>query len=319
MTQVAAAQHRDVPATIFYAYKATETKDGDVVSTGWDTFLQAILDAGMAVTATWPIRTELAIRMVASGSNALASSIVLACRPRSGDAVLGTRGEFVAALRDELPSALEALQQGNIAPVDLAQSAIGPGIKVFSRFARVVEADGTDMPVRRALVLINDVVSEILDGAEAEFDADTRFAFTWYSQYGYDPAPFGDADVLAKSKNTSVEGVQDAGIVTVRDGQVRSLPRTELESDWDSTIDDGCTTWEATQYLIAALQRSETEAAELLHQLGGTADSARALAYMLFAIRVHYVKKKLRELYLILFILSYLKREIVVYGKSSVA
>ena len=282
MAEVAAAHHPDVPSTIYYAYKATETKDGEVRSRGWDTFLQGVLDAGLQVNATWPMRTELGNRLVASGTNALASSIILACRPREESAALATRGEFIAALRDELPEAVKILQSGNIAPVDMAQSAIGPGIKVFSRFAKVVEADGSAMPVSAALVIVNDVLGEILDGGEAELDPDTRFAVTWYAQHGYNPATSGDADTLAKAKVTSLSGLADAGIGEARAGSFRLFERSELDPQWDPTLDDRLTVWEATQYLVAALERSESEAAELLRLLGGFADRARQLAYVLF-------------------------------------
>jgi putative DNA methylase len=236
----------------------------------------------LQVNATWPMRTEYQNRMLARGTNALASSIVLACRPREESAALATRGEFIAALRDELPEAVKILQSGNIAPVDMAQSAIGPGIKVFSRFAKVVEADGSAMPVSAALAIINDVLGEILDGGEAELDADTRFAVTWYAQYGYNPATSGDADTLAKAKVTSLSGIADAGIGEARAGSFRLFERSELDADWTPVGDDRLTVWEATQYLIAALERSESEAAELLRLLGGFADWARQLAYVLF-------------------------------------
>jgi len=278
MTEVAVAHHPEVPSTIYYAYKSSES-DGE---TGWSTFLQAVLDAGLQVNATWPMRTELANRMRSLGANALASSIILACRPREESAALATRGEFIAALRDELPEAVQILQSGNIAPVDMAQSAIGPGIKVFSRFAKVVEADGSAMLVSAALAIINDVLGEILDGGEAELDADTRFAVTWYAQYGYNPATSGDADTLAKAKVTSLSGIADAGIGEARAGSFRLFERSELDAEWTPVGDDRLTVWEATQYLIAALERSESEAAELLRQLGGFADRARQLAYVLF-------------------------------------
>ena len=272
----------NVPATVYYAYKATETKDGEVRSTGWDTFLQAVLDAGLQVSATWPMRTELANRPRGLGSNALASSIVLACRPRSASAVLATRGEFMAALRRELPEAVRLLQSGNIAPVDMAQSAIGPGIKVFSRYARVVEADGSSMPVSAALAIINDVLGEVLDGEEAELDADTRFALTWFSEHGYSPGPAGDADSVARAKNTSLTGIEASGIGEARAGKFRLYERHELAPDWSPIEDTRRTVWEATQYLAAALERSETEAAELMNILGGYSDRARQLAYLLY-------------------------------------
>ena len=282
MAQVAESQPADGPATVYYAYKATETKEGEIRTTGWDTFLQAVLDSGLQVNATWPMRTELGNRLLASKTNALASSVVLACRPRPASAVLATRGEFIAALRRELPEAVRLLQSGNIAPVDMAQSAIGPGIKVFSRYARVVEADGSSMPVSAALAIINEVLGEVLDGEEAELDADTRFALTWFSQHGYSPGPAGDADSVARAKNTSLAGIEASGIGEARAGKFRLYERHELAPDWSPIEDTRRTVWEATQYLAAALERSETEAAELMNILGGYSDRARQLAYLLY-------------------------------------
>ena len=282
MSEVAGAGASSSPSTIYYAYKAIESKDGDVRATGWDTFLQAVLDAGLQVTATWPMRTELSNRLVASGTNALASSIVLACRPRPESAVMATRGEFIAALRTELPEAVRLLQSGNIAPVDMAQSTIGPGIKVFSRYARVVEADGTAMSVSAALSIINDVLGEVLDGEEAELDRDTRFALTWFAEHQYEPGPSGDAESVAKAKNTSLEGLAASGIGEARAGKFRLYRRDELEQPWSPAEDDRFTIWEALQYLVAALERSESEAADLLHLLGGNGDRARQLAYLLY-------------------------------------
>ena len=282
MAEVAAAQCPDVPATIYYAYKATESKDGEVRSTGWDTFLQGVLDAGLQVNATWPMRTELGNRLLASKTNALASSIVLACRPRAVSAPLASRGEFIAALRDELPEAVRLLQSGNIAPVDIAQSTIGPGIKVFSRYAKVVEADGSSMSVSDALAIINDVLGEVIDGEEAELDADSRFAATWYAQHGYNPGKSGDADGQARAKNTSLSGIEASGIGEARGGSFRLFERSELDPEWDAASDARLTVWEATQHLAAALERSETEAADLLHRLGGYGDRTRQLAYVLF-------------------------------------
>ena len=272
----------EVPATIYYAYKATETKDGEVRSTGWDTFLQAVLDAGLQVSATWPLRTELANRPRSLGSNALASSIVLACRPRPASAVLATRGEFMAALRRELPETVRVLQSGNITPVDMAQSTIGPGIKVFSRYARVVEADGSSMLVSAALAIINDVLGEVLDGEESELDADTRFALTWFSEHGYSPGPSGDADSVARAKNTSLAGIEESGIGEAHAGKFRLYERSELPPNYSPVDDERRTVWEATQHLAVALERSESEAAEFLHVLGGYGDRARQLAYLLY-------------------------------------
>jgi len=282
MADVKAGHHPDVPSTIYYAYKATETKNGEVTSTGWSTFLQAIIDAGLTVTATWPMRTEKPGRTISLGTSALSSSIVLACRPREIAAPLATRGEFIATLRSELPEAVRVLQTGNIAPVDVAQSTIGPGIAVFSRYAKVVEADGSTMTVAVALSLINDVLSEILDGEESEMDNDSRFALAWYSQHAYNPAASGDAINLAQAKNTSLDGLVDAGIAHTQGGKFWLLERDEMQEGWDPAADDRMTVWEATQYLVAALDRSETEAGELLHRLGSYGERARQLAYLLF-------------------------------------
>ncbi len=273
------------PATIFYAFKATESTDAGVTSTGWETFLHGLLVAGYTITATWPMRTELANRMIASGTNALASSIVLACRPREVTASMATRGEFIAALKSEMEPAVRILQVENIAPVDLAQSAIGPGIAIFSRYAKVVEADGSDMTVRTALSLINEILSEILSGEESEFDADTRFALTWFEQYGHNPAPFGDADLLARAKDTTVAGVCDAGVAVSRDGKVRLVERNELPEAWDPAKDLRLTVWETVQHLIRAVESSESDAAALLSRLGeGLGERARQLAYLLYGI-----------------------------------
>jgi putative DNA methylase len=231
------------------------------------------------------MRTELANRMIASGTNALASSIVLACRPREVTASMATRGEFVAALRAEMEPAVRLLQVENIAPVDLAQSAMGPGIAIFSRYAKVVEADGSAMSVRTALALDNESLAEILSGEESEFDADTRFAVTWFEQYGHNPGPFGDADTLARAKDTTVSGVVDAGIAASRDGKVRLLERHELDASWDPATDARLTVWETTQHLIAAVARSESEAAVLLGRIGGgLGERARQLAYLLYGL-----------------------------------
>lgn len=282
MVKVADAQDPSAPATIYYAYKATETKEGAVRSTGWDTFLQGVVDAGFQVTATWPMRTEFGNRLVAAGTNALASSIVLACRPRLTSAALASTGEFLSALRAELPDAVRVLQSGNIAPVDIAQSTIGPGVKVFSRYARVVEADGSPMSVADALLHVNNVLGEILDGEDADLDRETRFAVSWFALHGYNPGPSGDADSQARSKGTTIVGVVDSGIASSQAGRVRLLERAALDPDWSPLADHRLTVWEATQYLIAALDRSESEAAALLHQLGGYGERARSLAYVLF-------------------------------------
>lgn len=282
MAEVAKTQNPAVPATVYYAYKATESKEGEVRSTGWDTFLQAVVDAGLQVTATWPLRTERGSRPRAHGSNALASSIVLTCRPRSYSAPLSTRGQFMSALRDELPDAVKRLQSGSVTPVDLPQSTIGPGIRIFSRYAKVVEADGSSMSVTDALAVINDVLGEILDGTEAELDPASRFAVTWYAQCGFEEGSSGDADNLARAKNASLAGIEASGIGRARAGAFRLYGRDELACAWDPLEDDRLTVWKATQHMVAALDREESEAARLLHQLGAYADRVHQLSYILF-------------------------------------
>ena len=276
-----------IPTTIFYAFKQAETDTHGTASTGWETFLTGVINNGFSITGTWPIRTEnRGTRMVGMGTNALASSIVLSCVPRSAEAGLATRREFLNALTRELPDALRTLQAGNIAPVDLAQAAIGPGMALFSRYAKVIEADGSPMSVRTALVLINQVLDEVLAEHEGEFDADTRWAVAWFEQYGMDAGDFGVAETLSKAKNTSVQGLVDAGVVKSRSGTVQLLSREELPADWDPIADQRLTEWEATHYLIRALDlHGERGASDMLRTLGSDyGEKARALAYRLYNI-----------------------------------
>ncbi|RMH31879.1 MAG: DUF1156 domain-containing protein [Planctomycetota bacterium] len=276
----------DYPTTIFYAFKQAETDSGGTASTGWETFLTGVIDHGFAITGTWPMRTELGNRMVGMGTNALASSVVLACAPRDAAAPMATRREFLTALKRELPGALEKLQSGNIAPVDLAQAAIGPGMAVFSRSSKVVESDGEAMSVRTALTLINQILDEVLAEQEGEFDADTRWAVAWFEQFGAQEGPFGVAETLSKAKNTSVQGLVEAGVLAARGGKVRLLTRDEMPEDWDPATDRRLTTWEAAQHLIRRLQNEgEQAAAELLARLGGDyGEMARDLAYRLYSV-----------------------------------
>ena len=285
MKQIAQNQHSDFPSTIFYAFKQQEIKEGATTSTGWETFLQGLVDAGLEVTGTWPIRTEMPGGLRATGAAMLASSVVLACRPRSVDARLETRGGFLAALREELPEVVGLLQEQAIPPVDMAQSAIGPGMRVFSRYKRVVEADGSTMRVRTALALINGVLEEILSQEETDLDADSRFALTWYRQFGHQPGPFGDAETLAKAMNTSVSGVVEAEVAESKGGRVRLLTRDELDPEWDPAEDRRLTVWELTQHLVARQGRSDAQAGVLLARAGpGLGDYARHLAYLLYEV-----------------------------------
>lgn len=278
----------DYPVTVYYAFKQAESDGGrdgvQTSSTGWETMLSGLLRSGFAVTGTWPMRSEMGNRPVASGTNALASSIVLVCRPRQEDAPLATRREFQAALRSELPDALRHLQHGNIAPVDLAQASIGPGMAVFSRYSKVMDADGSAMSVRSALGLINQALGELLAEQEGEFDADTRYAIAWFEQSGLENGDFGVAEVLSKAKDTSVAGLVRAGVLESKAGKVRLLRRDELPDDWDPVADKRPTVWEMTQHLIKQLDAGEVAAAALARQLGGNAEVARDLAYRLYVI-----------------------------------
>ncbi|MDR6226165.1 DUF1156 domain-containing protein [Desmospora profundinema] len=291
-TRMRETAHPEFPLTVYYAFKQAEAaaasgKEGEqaVASTGWETMLEGLIRSGFSITGTWPMRTELGNRMVASGTNALASSIVLVCRPRPEDTRPITRRDFLRALKRELPDALRDLQQGNIAPVDMAQAAIGPGMAVFSRYGKVIESDGTAMRVRTALALINQTLDEFLAEQEGEFDSDTRWALSWFEQHGMERGPYGEAETLSTARNTSVEGLVEAGILEAKSGKVRLLKREELLEDWNPNEDDRVTVWEAVQYLIRALETDgETGAATLFRQLGETGEAARDLAYRLYTL-----------------------------------
>jgi putative DNA methylase len=284
-SRIAETHPADYPLSIFYAFKQSESDDEGQASTGWETMLEGLMQAGLAVLGTWPMRTERSARSVGIGTNALASSIVLVCRPRHPEAGVTDRRGFLKQLHDELPNALRHLQEGAIAPVDLAQAAIGPGMAVFSRFAKVVEPDGSAMRVRTALALINQVLDEVLAEQEGEFDPETRFAIAWFEQFGFNPGSAGMADQLARAKNTAVNALDKAGIFTARAGEARLLARDELADDWDPSTDDRIPVWEVTQQLIKRLESSgESGAAELLAQVGGLGDVAKDLAYRLYAI-----------------------------------
>ena len=221
----------DFPLTVFYAYKQAEEDEGNegLASTGWEVMLECLVESGYAITGTWPMRTELTNRSISRGTNSLASSILLVCRPRPDDAPIGTRKEFISALKRKLPEALRQLQEGNIAPVDLAQAAIGPGMAIFSRYSKILEADGSPMRVRTALQLINQNLDEYLSQQENEYDPDTRWALSWFEQYSMNEGPFGDAETLSKAKNTSVQGMVEAGILKAVAGKAQLLRREEMD------------------------------------------------------------------------------------------
>lgn len=274
----------DVPVTIYYAFKQSETDaDDSTASTGWETMLSAIIRAGFSITGTWPMRTELANRTIASGTNALASSIVLVCRKRPQDARSVTRREFINALHREMRPALEKLQSANIAPVDLAQSAIGPGIGVYSRYRSVLEADGKPMSVRAALQIINQELDSFYNEQEGELDRESRFCVELFSQYAFNNVKFGDADILARAKNTSVQALAERGVMMAAKGQVRLLTREEIPELVRPT--EECT-WLLTQQLARTLEKGGIkECAQIVMNIfGSNGENAKALAYRLYTI-----------------------------------
>lgn len=283
------------PLTVYYAFKQDEAEDveadgeidnsGISLTTGWETLLEGLVTGGFTITATWPIKASQKWRMVAMGTNALTSYIVLACRPRPGDAPSITKREYLQMLKKELPGAIQVLQKSNLAPVDLAQATIGPGMGIYSRFEKIMEQNGTPMSVRTALSLINKALGEILAEQEGDFDTETRWALAWFEQNEFATGEFGDANALALAKNTAVNALVNSGVVKSRAGKVQLIPRTELSPTWDPTVDNRVVIWEFTQHLIKQLQEhGETGAAKLYKKLGPTADIARELAYHLFTI-----------------------------------
>lgn len=276
----------DVPAAIYYAFKQSEVKKEGISSTGWATFLQAVIEAGYAVVGTWPLRTEMANRMIASGTNALANSVVLVCRKKEATAEIVTRAEFIRALKRELPPAIAELQAANVSPADMPQSAIGPGMGVFSRYQVVLESDDSPMSVKTALQLINAELDEYLGGIQGEFDPDTRFAISWYEQNGMGKGDYGVADNLARARGIAVESVKHAGIVESQAGKVRILKRSELDPEWEPQTDTHLTVWECLQYLVRAHEKDgiSYNTALLLRKIDDKAEAVKDLAYCLYDI-----------------------------------
>lgn len=287
MSSLAEQSHPGFPIAIYYAFKQSDTEaDTGTSSTGWETFLEAVNRAGLQLCGTWPMRTELSNRMRGTESNALASSIVLVCRKRPVDAMSIPRREFIRELNAVLPDALDEMTKGSgderspVAPVDLSQAIIGPGMAVFSKYSAILEADGTHMSVRTALQLINRFL------AEDDFDADTQFCLSWFEQNGWKDGPYGDAETLARGKGTSVDGVKDAGVIQSGGGKVRLFKWSEYPTDWNPLTDNRTPIWEALHHLIRALKRDGGEAASgvLLAALGGKAEAIRQLAYRLYTL-----------------------------------
>jgi putative DNA methylase len=290
MLNLATNSHSAFPATIYYAFKQSETKDIGTASAGWESFLEAVVQSGFLISGTWPLRSEQTTRMIGMGTNALASSIVLVCRKRDKNAPSIPRRQFLRELKEELPEALEAMIGGKkgaspIAPVDLAQAAIGPGMAVFSRYSGIIEADGSKMSVHDALIQINKVIDEFFNEAEGDMDSDTRFCIDWFMQYGFKQAEYGQADVLARAKGTTVEGLAVAGVVETGGGKVRLLKFEEYPENWDPEKDTRTPTWEALHQLIRALRSGgEEKAGLLLKKMAERTESIRQLAYRLYTL-----------------------------------
>lgn len=284
MHNLAEQAHPAFPVTIYYAFKQSESKDeAGTSSTGWETFLDAVLRAGFAISGTWPMRTELGNRMIGSGTNALASSIVLVCRKRLPDAPTVSRREFLRELNAVLPEALLDMTRGGVnspvAPVDLSQAIIGPGMAIFSQYAAVLEADGSPMRVKTALQLINRFF------AEDDFDHDTQFCLHWFEGTGWASGKYGEADVLARAKGTSVSGLVDGGVAESSGGNLRLLKWAELPRDWSPETDKRVSVWEALHHLIRALnQDGESATGALLARMPAQAEPLRALAYRLYTL-----------------------------------
>ncbi len=285
MRNLAVQAHPATPITIYYAFKQSETESEGTTSSGWVTFLDAVLNSGLSITGTWPMRTELGNRMIGMGTNALASSIILVCRPRAKDAGTIDRRRFQRLLNEALPLALDDMTRESeglhspVAPVDLSQAIIGPGMAIFSRYDGVLEANGDPMTVKTALQLINRFL------AEDDFDADTQFCLHWFEQYGWDAGKFGEADTLARAKGTSVDGVKQAGVLHAAGGNVRLLKWAEYPSDWNPQSDQRLPIWEVLHQLIRVFNTDgETGAAAVFAAVQSKAEAARQLAYRLYTL-----------------------------------
>lgn len=285
MHRLSEQAHAAFPTTIYYAFKQSETTDIGTGNTGWETFLEAVIRAGYAITGTWPMRSEQEHRMVGMGTNALASSIVLVCRKRDSQAATVSRRDFLRELKEELTEAVEVMIGGAegispVAPVDLAQAVIGPGMAIFSKYGAVLEADGSPMTVHSALTLINRMLTEGDD-----FDADTQFCLGWFDEQGWSVGQFGDADVMARAKGTSVDGVKSAGVLEAGGGKVRLLKSAEYPSDWSPEQDNRTPVWEALHQMIRALHADgEAGAGALLARMPERSEPIRKLAYRLYTL-----------------------------------
>lgn len=288
MGNLANLSHSGFPVTIYYAFKSSETKADSTSNTGWESFLEAVIRAGFAITGTWPLRTELANRMIGSGTNALASSIVLVCRKRNADAQVVSRRQFISELVQHMPEALEDMvgsggKNSPVAPVDLAQAAIGPGMEIFSKYGAVLKADGSPMSVHEAMIEINRQISDYLNPSGSGFDPETLFCDDWYRQYGWNEGLYGEADVLARAKSSSVEAVASSGVANSKGGKVQLLHWRDYPDDYAPEKDKKRPVWEACHHLIKAFQKGGEQAAgALLARMQEDTENIRQLAYHLY-------------------------------------
>ncbi|MGH9066796.1 MAG: hypothetical protein ACRD0J_04790 [Acidimicrobiales bacterium] len=284
--RLATASAAELPILVVYAHRREESEDGGIVSTGWEAMLSAILSAGLRVVGTWPIRAASSTKQISLGTNALASYVVLVCRPQVAGAKVTDRQGFLGALRAELPGAIAKLQASAISTIDLGQAVIGPGMAIYCRFARVIEPTGQAMTVGAALDLIGQVQGEVLDDFVGDADPWTRWAMAWYRAHGFEKGSYDDAEKLFKTTNTSLDGLERDGIVAAGGGKVRLLGRSELPADWSPESDDRVSVWEVTQQLVHRLTAGggERAAADLLARCRSWAPEARSLAYWLSAV-----------------------------------
>jgi putative DNA methylase len=288
LANIATIVGSDIPVTIYYAFKQREVAEEGLTSPGWATFLQAVFDAGFAVDGTWPVRSEGEVRLNSNSANALASSIVLVCTKRPTAAAVTTRREFIARLKSEMPDALQKIKEAGVGPVDMAQSALGPGMGIFTSYAKVLEPDDSEMTVRTAIALINEVREEILGEEDAHYDTTTRFCLDWFQTFGMNEGRSGDAISIANAYNLGLGDLEHAGVFLAKSGVARILKRSEMPDDWYPSIDNRLTHWECTQHLIRVLE-AEAGGGEAATRLMAAmspedAEAARALAYRLYDI-----------------------------------
>jgi putative DNA methylase len=291
MAQAMAAMRKavtdDQPLAVYYAFKQSEVAIEGTTSAGWASFLQAVVDAGLAVDGTWPLRTEMATRMVGQSANVLASSVILVCRKRDRSAPIVTRAEFVRALKREMPDAIDDIRKAGVGPVDMQQSVIGPGMGIFTRYSKVLEDDDSAMTVKAALVQINRVWEEIENELDANFDAETQVALAWYAAYGFEARPSGDMIGIANAKNVSDAALFASGVFKNLRGRAALTPREELPVEWSPATDKTTTIWECVQHTartLAAEDGGATAAAHLVREMGQSASYAHSLTYRLFEI-----------------------------------